>query len=98
MEIYIKYIYDIVAIILLVLVITYLYVAQNNYKIFPSLIFILLISYVIRNFNYWTKQGIPGPMPYIGFGTTFRRHKSYIEIDWLKRYGKLYGYFEISYY
>ncbi|CAG2177716.1 unnamed protein product, partial [Oppiella nova] len=53
--------------------------------------------YLTRNFNYWSKRGINGPKPVILFGTDleqFFRNKSYIELDRIQQYGKIYGTFE----
>ncbi|CAG2177014.1 unnamed protein product [Oppiella nova] len=50
-----------------------------------------------RVFNYWTDKGIPGPKPVIGFGNTigtYMRPKSHIEMDWIAKYGKIYGVFD----
>ncbi|CAG2179633.1 unnamed protein product, partial [Oppiella nova] len=57
----------------------------------------LIYWYLTRNHNYWNKLGVKGPKPIIGFGTVlyqFFREKSYIELDWIHKYGKIYGTFE----
>ncbi|XP_054160994.1 cytochrome P450 3A21-like [Oppia nitens] len=54
----------------------------------------LLYWYFTRNFNYWKSLGINGPKPIVGFGTLlyqFLTPKPYLELEWYKKYGKLYG-------
>ncbi|CAG2164302.1 unnamed protein product [Oppiella nova] len=50
--------------------------------------------YLTRNFNYWSKRGINGPKPLIGFGNVlsqFITPRPLFELQWYKKYGKLYG-------
>ncbi|CAG2111967.1 unnamed protein product [Medioppia subpectinata] len=53
--------------------------------------------YFTRNFDYWSKRGISGPKPIVGFGNTlhrFLKQTTSLEIEWIHKYGPIYGYFE----
>ena len=53
-----------------------------------------LLRYLSRNFNYWSKLGINGPRPLPGFGNIldfFIIPRPKQEINWLRKYGKIYG-------
>ena len=47
-----------------------------------------------RTFNYWSKRGIKGPKPYPMVGNLLNQFitpKPYIELDWFKKFGNIYG-------
>ncbi|CAG2178959.1 unnamed protein product [Oppiella nova] len=49
------------------------------------------ISYLVRDFDYWSKQGIVGPRPIPIFGNfleTFLVPLHETELKWHQRYGK----------
>ena len=57
--------------------------------------FYLNNRYLNRNYNYWSQRGIKGPKPVIGFGTFIYeviRDKPLLEREWVRKYGKVYGY------
>ncbi|XP_054160973.1 uncharacterized protein LOC128959051 [Oppia nitens] len=72
------------------------------YLIYLSIILIvilaLLYSYLTRNFDYWSKQGINGPKPWPIVGNIVQLcvigSRLDTEINWLKKYGKIYGIFD----
>ncbi|CAG2170958.1 unnamed protein product, partial [Oppiella nova] len=52
--------------------------------------------YLVRDFDYWSKQGIVGPKPIPIFGNfleTFLVPLHETELKWHQRYGKVYGHF-----
>ncbi|CAG2104891.1 unnamed protein product, partial [Medioppia subpectinata] len=52
--------------------------------------------YLTRDYNYWSKRGINGPKPLPIFGSLldfFIIPQPLQEINWFKKYGKIYGYY-----
>ncbi|XP_054157770.1 uncharacterized protein LOC128956114 [Oppia nitens] len=57
------------------------------------------IYYLTRNFDYWSKLGVNGPKPVIGYGNIlFRLSKNVNKIDfqWSKKYGKAFGVYKYN--
>jgi hypothetical protein len=57
-------------------------------------ILIYSIRCLTRNYNYWTKRGLKGPKPKVGFGNALDRVLTpmpLLELKWFKQFGKLYG-------
>ncbi|CAG2176238.1 unnamed protein product, partial [Oppiella nova] len=53
--------------------------------------------YFTRNFDYWSKRGIRGPKPVIGFGNIlhkFLKPITSLEVQWIHEFGTIYGIFE----
>ncbi|CAG2106370.1 unnamed protein product, partial [Medioppia subpectinata] len=54
----------------------------------------VLYWYLTRNFNYWSKRGVKGPKPWPIVGNIlqlFTTPQPLQELNWAKRYGKIYG-------
>ena len=63
--------------------------------------FALIYRYLTRDFNFWSQMGVKGPKPVIGFGTFIYeiiRDKPDLEVEWIRKYGKIYGYLYICIY
>ncbi|XP_054161133.1 uncharacterized protein LOC128959218 [Oppia nitens] len=57
------------------------------------------LFYFTRNFDYWSKLGVNGPKPVIGYGNIlFRLSKNVNQIDyqWFKKYGKAFGVYKYN--
>ncbi|RCN44232.1 unspecific monooxygenase [Ancylostoma caninum] len=56
------------------------------------------LSYLAHGKNYWKRQGIPGPTPYIFTGNAREYEKGLhtLEERWIPEYGKTYGMFLMS--
>lgn len=50
-------------------------------------------SYLINGKRYWTKQGVPGPVPGIltGNATDYEKGLHTLDERWIGKYGKTYG-------
>ncbi|KAJ6223022.1 hypothetical protein RDWZM_001567 [Blomia tropicalis] len=60
---------------------------------------IFIYYYFNRKFSYWNERGVKGPSPSIPFGNVlsfFRDGQVKIEKDWLQKYGKLYGNYQMT--
>lgn len=58
---------------------------------------LLCIYYHIKVFSFWSSRGIKGPIPVPLFGTTIYyifKTKNELDLEWLKKYGKVYGLYE----
>ncbi|CAG2106565.1 unnamed protein product [Medioppia subpectinata] len=70
----------------------------NSWHIFsPILIIFGLYWYFTRNFDFFTKQGITGPKPWVGIGNLwelFFTSMPELELERYKKFGKIYGVFE----
>ncbi|XP_054156933.1 cytochrome P450 3A24-like [Oppia nitens] len=70
------------------------------YIILTIIVFIIAIyCYLTRNFDYWSKLGVNGPKPVIGYGNIlFRLSKNVNQIDfqWFKKYGKAFGVYKYN--
>ncbi|VDP56727.1 unnamed protein product [Heligmosomoides polygyrus] len=55
-------------------------------------------SYLINGKRYWTKQGVPGPVPGIltGNATDYEKGLHTLDERWIGKYGKTYGMFLMS--
>ncbi len=70
----------------------------SKFQSFSFLSFI--ISYIHRQFNYWSQRGISGPPPsLLNFGN-LREFSTYgqpqIEMSWPKTYGSIYGFYQFT--
>ena len=64
---------------------------QIQFNITVNLISLICIRFLRQKYNYWSKRGVPGPTPINSFMQTFGKLKSYVEIEWLRKYGNVYG-------
>ncbi|XP_054161163.1 cytochrome P450 3A8-like [Oppia nitens] len=64
--------------------------------IFISTVLTFIYKYFNRHFDYWSKRGITGPKPVIGFGNNLPliwRTRADVDFQRMKKYGHIYGYF-----
>lgn len=69
----------------------------NPFGIFALLFLICLYIYLKIIYSYWDRKGIPSPKTtwFLGsYGTRWDEPQGYIELEWYRKYGKLFGIYE----